>query len=119
MAHEDSKWPKRETIQATKPEDNNRLCEFLNNKKWKNLNKSGFFKVKHYNPKDKIFQHMSVKAVVFKDKKNRNEQLNRFRNGYIIQHLTIVDFEDVVRTGGNFLEFHERFVCDNMCLQPF
>ena len=43
---------------------------------------------------------MSVKEKVFNDRKNRYKEINRFRKGDITQHLTSVDIEEVVRSGG-------------------
>ena len=57
----DSKWPKTESTIAIKKEDNARLCELFKRGEWRSLNKSAFFKVNYYNPKDNIFLHMSVK----------------------------------------------------------
>ena len=62
-AHPDSKRPKIETAKAIRPEDSDYLCELFNNGEWKNLNKTGFFKVKYYNPENIVFQHMSVKKT--------------------------------------------------------
>ena len=46
-----STWPKIETsISINLIQDSNYLCDLFNNNEWKNLNKSGFFKVKYYNP---------------------------------------------------------------------
>ena len=109
MAHPDSKWPKIETAKAINIEDNY-LCELFNNGDWKSLNKSGFFKVRYYNPKEIIFQHMSVKENSFNDRKNRYEEINRFRNGDITQHLTSVEIEEVVRSGGYVVKILEGFV---------
>ena len=99
MAHPDSKWPALQTAKAIIVEDGDRLCSLFKNGDWKSLNKSGFFIVRYYNPKDNIFQHMSVKENVFNDRKNRHEAINRFRNGDIIQHSTNVDIEEIVRSG--------------------
>ena len=71
MAHLDSKWPKIETAKAIRPEDSDYLCEHFNNGEWKILNKTGFFKVSYYNPKEIVFQHMGVKENVFNERKNR------------------------------------------------
>ena len=60
MAHPDSKWPALQTAKTIIVEDGDRLCSLFNNGDWKSLNKSGFFKVRCYNPKDIIFQNMSV-----------------------------------------------------------
>ena len=100
MVHHDSKWPKIETATAIKKEDSARLCELFNNGDWKKFNKSGFFDVKYYNPENIIFQHMSVKEQVFNAIENRWEEANRLRNGYVSQHLTSVNFEEIVRSAG-------------------
>ena len=62
---------------------------------------------------------MSVKENVFNDRKNRYEEINRFRNGDITQQLTSVDIEEVVRSGGHFVEILEGFFCDNLEFNPF
>ena len=55
--------------------------------------------MRYYNPKKIIFQHLSVKEKILNDRK-KNEEINRFRNGDIVQHLTSVDIQEVVRFGG-------------------
>ena len=119
MAHLDSKWPKIETAKAITPEDSNYLCELFNNGEWKILNKTGFFKVKYRNPEHLVLQHMAVKEDVFDETKNKCECVNRFRNGNFTQHLTSVDIEEVVRTGGVIKEIYEGFICDNLDFNPF
>ena len=119
MAHPDSNWPKIERAEAIKIEDSDILCSLFNNSEWSNLNKSGFYIVKYYNTKETIFQHMSVKGNVFSDSKNRYEEINRFRNGDIIHHLTSVDIEGIVRSGGYIEAFHEGFKSDNLEYNPF
>ena len=42
---------------------------------------------------------MSVKERVFNPNRYRMEEVNRFRNGYMRQHLTSVDVEEIVRLG--------------------
>ena len=108
MAHPDSKWPKIETAKAIRPEDSDYLCELFINGEWKNSNKTWFFKVSYYNPKEIVFRKMSVEENVFNDRKNRYEEINRFRNGDITQHLTSVDIEEVVRSGGCTLEYSKN-----------
>ena len=61
MAHKNSKRPRIETAIAIKKQDSALLCKLYKNCEWKTLNKSSFFDVKYYNPKNIIFQHMSVK----------------------------------------------------------
>ena len=62
---------------------------------------------------------MSVEENVFNDRKKRYEEINRFRNGDITQHLTSVDIEEVVRSGGYIAKRLEGFVCDNLEFNPF
>ena len=57
---------------------------------------------------------MSIKENVFNDRKNRYELIKRFRNRDIIQHLTSVDNEEVVRYGGCIVELLEGFICDDL-----
>ena len=57
---------------------------------------------------------MSIKENVFNDGKNRYEIIKRFRNRDIIQHLTSVDIEEVVRSGGCIVELLEGFICYNL-----
>ena len=83
------------------------------------MNKSGFFDVKYYNPENIIFQHLSVKEQVFNPIKNRSEEVSRFRNGYIKQHLTSIDIEEIVRVGGDIIEFFEGLIFDNLDCNPF
>ena len=114
-----STWPKIETSIAINPiQDSNYLCDLFNNNEWENLNKSGFFKVKYYNPEYLILQNLPVNEEVFNESKNKFEHVNRFRNGHITQLLTSVDIE-IVRIGGVISEFIEGFVCDNLDFNPF
>ena len=83
------------------------------------LKTSGLFKTKDYNPKDNIFQHMAVEVQIFNDRKNRYEEINRFRNEYIRQHFTSVDIEEVIKVGGVTLEFFDGFNCDNLDFNTF
>ena len=119
MAHPYSKWSKIDTAKAGSIKDSNYLCELFNNGDWKSLNKSGFYKVRYYNPKEFIIQHMSGKENVFIYRKKRSEEINRFKNGDIIQHLSSVDIEEVVRSGGYIVKMLEGFICDNLEFNPF
>ena len=119
MARPDSKWPKIESAKAVDMEDSNYLCEFFNDGEWKKLNKTGFLKVRFFKPKEIVFQHVSVREKTFNDRKNRYEEIIRFRNGDIFQHLTGVDIEEVVRSGDYIVKILEGFVCDNLEFNPF
>ena len=63
------------------------------------MNKAGLLEIGFYNPKDILFQHLSVRETVFEDNKNRYEEINCFRNGHITKHLTSVDKEELIRVG--------------------
>ena len=91
----------------------------FNTGEWASLNKTGFFKVKYHNPENLILQHMAVEEDVYNETENKYENVNRFRNGDITQHLTSVDIEEVVRVGGVIKEFYEGFICDNLDYNPF
>ena len=119
MTHLDWEWPEIKTAKVIRPEDSDYLCELFSNREWKNLNKTGFFKVSYHNPKEIIFQRMSVKENVFNDRKHRFEEINRFRNGEITQHLTSVDVEQIVRSGGYIVKVLEANICVNLQFNPF
>ncbi len=120
MACPKSTWAKIETSKVIDPiRDSKYLCDLFNNNEWKDLNKTGFFKVKYYNPEFLILQHLAVNEDVWNESKNKHENVNRFRNGHIIQHLTSVDIEQIVRIGGIILEFFEGFICHNLDNSPF
>ena len=55
---------------------------------------SAILRIKYYNPRDLIFQHLPVKEKV------KNVEVNRMRNGYIIDTLTSVDICEIVKVGG-------------------
>ena len=86
MAKDESTWPAIETAKAIKPEDSNHSCELFNNNEWKNLNKTGLFKLKYHNPEELILQHMAFNEEVFNETTNRFEKINRFRNGDVTQY---------------------------------
>ena len=62
---------------------------------------SAIFEIKYYNPKNLIVQHLPVKE------KEKKIEINRMRNGYLIDHLTSVDFRGIVKIGGKVLEIYE------------
>ena len=91
----------------------------FNIRTWKHLNKSAIFKEKDHNRKEIIFQHVRVNENVLSNGKNRYEEINRFRNGDISQHLTIVDIEEIVTSGGYIVDILEGFISDNLEYNPF
>ena len=95
MWDEYSVYPKIETGFAFKPHMNNIYVEALN---YQTFNQDGndpaILRVKSYNPTDLIFQHLLDKGKV------KYIEVDRMRNGYIIDTLTTVDIEKIVKIGG-------------------
>ena len=61
-------------------------------------NESAILKLNNYNPPDLIFQHLPVNGT------DKNIEVNRMRIGYIIDTLTSVDIQEIVRMGGKLIE---------------
>ena len=95
--------PKVETVYAFKRELNDELVEKFNNQTC--TQRSAFLKIKYFNPKNIIVQHLPVKE---KEKKN---EINRMRSGYITQVLTSVDIQEIVKIGGKSIEIYEGVFC--------
>ena len=104
--------PKVETVYAFKRELNDELVEKFNNQTC--TQRSAFLKIKNFNPKNIIVQHLPVKE---KEKKN---EINRMRSGYITQVLTSVDIQEIVKIGGKSIEIYEGVFCrENFEINPF
>ena len=74
-----------------------------------------FLTVKFHNPGNLVFQHLPVKEKIKNPyKNNRLEELERLRNGVIIDTLTSVDTAGIVKYGGIVLEVFEGFFCHNL-----
>ena len=115
-----STWPKIETAYPFKKYMNESICTLFNSGKWNELNRSAFLTVKHHNPEDWIFQHLSIKEKIENPyKNNRLEEINRMRNGIIIDTLTNVDIVEIVKYGGVILEVYEGFFCHNLEYNPY
>ena len=61
-------------------------------------NESAIFKIILYNPPDFIFQHLSIKENF------KNIEVNRMRNGSIVDVSTSVNIQEVVKNGGRVIE---------------
>ena len=75
--------------------------------------------MKYYNPKEKIYQNTSVKENVFNVCKNRYEEINCFQRDDITQHLTSIEIEETVTSGGYVVDILEGFICDDLDYNPF
>ena len=115
-----STWPKIETAYSFKKYMNDSICTLFNSGRWNELNRSAFLTVKYHNPENLIFQHLPIKEKIENPyKNNRLEEINRLRNGIIIDTLTSVDIVEIVKYGGVILEVFERFFCHNLEYNPY
>ena len=70
-------------------------------------------KIKYSNPPDLIFEHLPVKEKV------RNIEVNRMKNGYIIDTLTRIDIQEFVRIGGKVIQIYEGVIYrENFKISP-
>ena len=67
-------------------------------------NDSAILKMKYYNPPDLVFQHLPVKEIFEKI------EVNRMRNGYIIDTLTSVEIFEKVIMGGKVFRIYEGVI---------
>ena len=89
---------------------NDELVEKFNNQTF--TQGSAILKKKYYNPKNLVVQHLPVKE-------NKIEN-NRMRNGYIIQVLTSVDIQEIVKIGGKVIQIYEGVIYrENFKVSPF
>ena len=73
---------------------------------------SAILKVKYYNPKNLIVQHLFVKE-------KEKMEFNRLRNGYIVNTLTSVDIQEIVKIG-EVIEIYECVIYrENFKISPF
>ena len=90
MWDENSVYPKIESGFAFKPHMNNVYVEAVNNQTFnQDGDESAILRIKYYNPRNFLFQHLPVKEKV------KNVEVNRMRNGYIIDTLTTVDICEI------------------------
>ena len=75
---------------------------------------SAILKIKYYNPKNLIVQHLPVRE------KEKKIEINRMRNGYIVDTLTSVDIQEIVKIGGKVIEIYEGVSYkENFKVSPF
>ena len=108
----ESIYRKIESGYAFKREMKDVLVEKFNNQ---NFNQgSAILKIKYYNPKNLIVQHLPDKE------KEKKIKINRMRNGYITQALTSVDIQEIVKIGGKVIEIYEGVINrENYKVSPF
>ena len=75
---------------------------------------SALLTIKYHNPPDLIFQHLPIQEKVEKI------EVNRMRNGYIIDTLTSVDIQEIIKIGGEVVEIYEGVIYrENFKISPF
>ena len=102
MWDEKSIYPRIETGYAYTPNMNKELVEKFNNQTF--TQGSAILKIKYYNPKDLVVQHIPVKE------KEKKIEINRMRHGYIVDYLTSVDIQEIVKIGGKVIEIYEGVI---------
>ena len=115
MWDENSVYPKTESGFAFKPHMNNVYVEAFNNQTFnQDGDESAILRIKYYNPRNLMFQHLPVKEKV------KNVEVNRMRNGYIIDRLTSVHNCEIVEIGGRVVEIYEGVIYrENFKISPF
>ena len=112
MWYENSIYPRIETGYAYTRDMNDTLVEMFNNQTF--TRGSATLKIKYYNPKNLIVQHIPIKG------KEKKIEINRMRNGYIIDTLTSVDICEIVKIGGKVIEIYEGVIYrENFKVSPF
>ena len=115
MWDKNSVCPKIETGFAFNSNMNNVYVEAFNNQTFnQDGDESAILRIKYCNPPELIFQHLPVKEKV------KNVEVNRMRNGYIIDRLTSVDICEIVKNGGRVIEIYEGVLYrENFIVSPF
>ena len=112
MRDKNSIYPKIETGYAFEQHMNNELVEKFNNQIF--TQGSAILKIKYYNPKNLIVQHLPVKEKV------KKIEVNRMRIGYITQVLTSVDIQEIIKIGGRVIEIYGGVIYEeNFKINPF
>ena len=112
MWDENSIYPGIETGYDFTRDMNAELVEKFNTGKFNQ--RTAILKIKYYNPKNLILQHIPVKE------KERKIEIDRMRNGYIIDYLTSVDIKKIVKIGGKIIEIYECAIYrENFKISPF
>ena len=112
MWDEKSIYPRIETGYAFTRDMNDELVEKFNNQTF--TQGSAILKIKYYNPRDLIVQHLPIKE------KEKKIEIICMRNGYIVDYLTSVDIQEIVEIGGKVIEIYEGVIYrENFKVSPF
>ena len=112
MWDEKSIYPRIETGYDFTRDMIDELIEKFNNQNF--TQGSAILKIKYYNSKNLIVQHLPVKE------KEKNIEINCMRNGYIIDTLTSVDIKEIAKIGRKVIQIYEGVICrENFKVSPF
>ena len=112
MSDPESIIPKIETGYAYTKDMNDELVKKFNYQTSTQI--STISKVKFYKPKNLIVQHLPDKVC------EKKMEINRMRNGYIIQTLTSVDIQEIVKIGVKLIKIFESVIYgENFEVPPF
>ena len=112
MWDEKSIYPRIETGYAYTKDMNDELVEKFNTGNF--TQGSAILKIKYCNPKKLIVQHLPVKE------REKKIEINRMRNSYIIDTLTSVDIQEIVKIGCRIIEIYEGVIHrENFKISPF
>ena len=120
MADKESEYPKGEPMLFEKSKHELKMLNLFNTQKFRP--RTGVFRVKYSNPKDLFFQHVPIKEkIILRIKQGlQQHEVSRMRNGTIIDTLTSVDIQEIVRTGGKILEIYDGIIFrENYSTSPF
>ena len=115
MWDEKSVYPKIETGFASQPHMNDVYEGAFNNQSFnQDGDESAILKMKNYNQPNLKYQHLPVKEKV------RKIEVNRMRNGFIIDTLTSFDICEIVKTGARVIEVYDAVIYQkNFKISPF
>ena len=112
MLDENSIYPRIETGYVLTSDMNVNIVEKFNNGKFTQRN--AILKRKYYIPKNLIVQHIPLKE------RETKIEINRMRNGYIIDYLTFVEIQELGKIGGKVIHVSEGVNChENFKVSPF
>ena len=112
MLDENSVYTRIETGYAFMEDMNDEIVEKFNTQTFNQV--SAILIIKYYNPKNLIVQHLPVKE------REKKIEINRMPNGFIIDTLTTVEIQEILKNGGKVIEIYEGVIYrENFNVSPF
>ena len=112
MSDPKSIYPQIESGYSYTPDMNDELVEKFINQTF--TQGSAFLKIKHFNPKNLIVQHLPTKEWV------KKMEINGMHNDCIVDVLTSVDVRKIIKNGGKVIEIYEGVIYrENFKVSPF